>query len=954
MAEIRAILLTDVVDSTQLAQALGEVDLAALWDAHDRLARDLLPSWRGREIDKTDGFLLLFADAADAAGYALAYHRALAGLGSHLKARAGIHLGAVILRENSARDVALGAKPIEVEGLAKPTAARVMSLARGGQTLLTAEAREALVDSALHIQSHGHWLIKGAIEPIEVFELGTEGTVFTPPSDNPKVYRVARKGLRWLPVREIGNNLPQQLAPLIGREREVAELLLRLSQTRLLTLTGIGGIGKTRLSTELAAAAMGDFANGVWFVEFAPLSDPGLVPSTVAQVLGVKEEPARAIEQTLMKRIGDESVLLVLDNCEHLLGACAKLVDLMLRRCANLRILANGREALGVAGEHVFQLSSLSLPDPKQAQTPETVMRSAAVQLFNDRALLVRADFRVTPRNVASLTSICRRLDGIPLAIELAAARVRSLSVDEVHQKLDQRFKLLVGGSRVAMPRQQTLRSLFDWSYDLLQEKEKLTLQQLSVFSGGWTLAAAEQVCSDDGADDGDLLDLLTSLCDKSLVVVEQSARVSRYRLLETLRQYADERLLERGSYGTIRRRHRDYFLTLAEEAAPELHGADQGIWLERIEIEHDNLRTALDWSLDNAEPHCGLRLCGALHRFWLLRGHFSEGRAWCARFLEKTEPGEYLSERAKTLNAAGVLARRQGDYLVARRSLEESLSIQRRLGDQQEVAVSLNLLGDVAMEQGDLSVAQALFEKSLRISRELGELRGVARSLHNLGVAACGKCDFESGQALFKQSLAIAQDLADQSAIEHVLWDLGMVNYQQGNYVVAKGLLEKSLAICRKLGERTGIAAGQHLLGHVALEMHDQPTARRLFEDGLRIRHELGDRPGIAYSLEALAAAMAALGDFSRAGYLWGAAEQLREGIGSPLSRVDRTRYDCQVAAARAGCADGTDFDRAWLKGRVLTLNQAIGLALDDEPTPPGFSDTEMSGHTGGTDKWD
>jgi len=939
MAETRAILLTDVVDSTQLAQTLGEADLAAVWEAHDRLARDLLPLWRGREIDKTDGFLLLFTDAADAAGYALAYHQALAGLGSRLRARAGLHLGAVILRENSARDVALGAKPIEVEGLAKPTAARVMSLARGGQTLLTAEAREALGESTLRFQSHGHWRIKGAIEPIEVFELGTEGTVFLPPSDNPKVYRVARKGMRWLPVRKIDNNLPQQLAPLIGRERDIAELLPRLSQTRLLTLLGIGGIGKTRLSLELATAAMGDFVDGVWLVELAPLSDPGLVPNTVAQVLSLKEEPTKAIEQTLLERIGKEAVLLVLDNCEHLLDACAGLVDLLLRRCENLRILANGREALGLAGEHVVQVSSLSLPDLKQAQTPENVMRSAAMQLFNERAHLVRPDFQVTTHNAPSLASICCRLDGIPLAIELAAARVRSLSVDEINQKLDQRFRLLIGGSRAALPRQQTLRSLFDWSYDLLQAKEKLTLQQVSVFSGGWTLVAAEQVCADDDVASGELLDLLTSLCDKSLLVTEQNAGDSRYRLLETVRQYADERLLERGSNGMVRRRHRDHFLALVEEAPPELQGVDQAEWLERIEVEHDNLRTALDWSLIDAEPHRGLRLCGALHRFWLLRGHFSEGREWCARFLERTEPEEYLSERAKTLNVAGVLARRQGDYLAARRSLEESLSIQRRLSDEKQVAVSLNLLGDVAMEQGDLSSAQALFEESLRISQELGERRGIARSLHHLGVTACGKCDLESGQALFKRSLAIAQELADQSAIEHVLWDLGMVTFQQGNYLEAKDLLEKSLSICQKLGERTGIAAAQHLLGHVALEMCDQPAARRLFEDGLRIRRELGDRPGIAFSLEALAAAMAALGDFLRAGCLWGAAEQLREAIGSPLPRVDRIRYDCQVAAARGGCVDGADFDRAWLEGRAVTLNQAIGLVLEDEPTAPFLS---------------
>ena len=344
-------------------------------------------------------------------------------------------------------------------------------------------------------------------------------------------------------------------------------------------------------------------------------------------------------------------MLLLLDNCEHLLDACARLVDVMLRHCENVRILASSREALGVAGEYVVQVAPLSLPDPKQAQTPESVMRFAAVQLFNDRALLVRADFHVTPHNADSLASICCRLDGIPLAIELAAARVRSLSVDDIHHKLDQRFGLLIGGPRAALPRQQTLRSLIDWSYDLLREGEKLTLQRLSVFSGGWTLIAGEQVCADDGVADGELLDLLTSLCDKSLVMAEQGVGTSRYRLLETVRQYANERLLERGSGGSVQRRHRDYFLALAEEAAPELQGADQAAWLQRLEVEHDNFRTALDWSLVGTETHCGLRLCGALHRFWLSRGHFWEGREWCARLLDRTlAPEPVVTQRWRGL----------------------------------------------------------------------------------------------------------------------------------------------------------------------------------------------------------------------------------------------------------------------------------------------------------------
>jgi non-specific serine/threonine protein kinase len=938
MAEIRPILLTDVVDSTQLAQALGEAELSALWQAHDRLARDLLSAWRGREIDKTDGFLLLFGDAADAAGYALAYHRALAVLGHKLKARAGLHVGPVILRENNASDVALGAKQMELEGLAKATAARVMSLARGGQTLLTADARQALGATALRVQSHGHWRMKGVSAPVELFELGSEETVFLPPEENPKAYRVARRGVLWLPVRDVETNLPQRLVSLIGRERELAELSPRLLQTRLLTLVGVGGIGKTQFSLELAAAAIGDFADGVWFVELAALSEPTGVISAVAQAVGVGEEASKALEQTLTERIGDKRVLLVLDNCEHLLDACARLVSLLLRRCANVGILANGREALGVTGEHVVRLPSLSLPDPGQPQTPEVVLRSAAARLFSERASLVRPEFKITPQNAEAVASICGRLDGIPLAIELAAARVRSLEVEEINQKLNERFKLLVGGSRAALPRQQTLRSLFDWSYDLLQDKEKLALKQLSVFSGGWTLAAAEQVCTRDVTAGGALLGLLTSLCDKSLVVAEQSLGASRYHLLETVRQYAEERLVERRSDRTVRNRHRDYFVMLAEKAADQLEGAEQAEWLHHLELEHDNFRTALHRSLIEEKSRCGLRLCAALQRFWLRRGHFSEGREWCGRFLEKVVPDVNIPERAKVLHVAGALARRQGDYAAARRSLEESLSIHRRLGGRREVAASLNLLGAIAMEEGDLSSAEALFEESLAISRELGELRGIARSLHNLGVAACTKCDQSSGHALFQQSLTICRELKDHTAIEHALWDLGMVSFQQGDYSAAKTYVEESLAICLTLGDKTGIAASHQLLGHIALQTSEDVKARTLFEEGLRIRRGLGDRAGIAYSLEGLAAAIASAGDRTNAACLWGAAEMLRERIGSPLPGVDRARYDRRVTNARGTGSDVAEFDDAWQKGRALTLDEAIGLALAGERAAPSL----------------
>ena len=367
-------------------------------------------------------------------------------------------------------------------------------------------------------------------------------------------------------------------------------------QNRLVTLIGSGGIGKTRLGLQVAAESLERFPNGVWLVELAPLSDPGLVPKTAATALGLKEQPGKPISQTLIEHLKDKVLLLLLDNCEHLLDGCAGLADTLVHQCPHVTILAGSREALRTDGEQAYRVPSLSLPDPKQVHTPVSIAPFEAVQLFTDRALLARDDFEVSNQSASTLASICYRLDGIPLAIELAAARVRSLSVKEISRKLDERFRLLTGGSRTALPRQQTLRSLIDWSYELLNDSEKRLLQRLAVFAGGWTLDAAEQVCAGEGVEERRVLDLLTSLADKSLVLAEQNDGDYRYRLLETVRQYAQDRLLDSGVDQAVRNRHHGYYLALAEEAEPKLVGAEQIEWLQRLEVEHENLRAALNW----------------------------------------------------------------------------------------------------------------------------------------------------------------------------------------------------------------------------------------------------------------------------------------------------------------------------------------------------------------------
>jgi len=890
MSHLRALLLTDVVDSTQLTLRVGDAEMARLWVAHDRAARDLLPVWHGREIDKTDGMLLLFDAAADAVGYALAYQLALSRLPLPLRARAGLHVGPVTLRENSPSDVALGAKPIEVEGVAKAAAARVMSLARGGQTLLTREALAALGDTPLRVQSHGHWRMKGFAEPIELFEVGTADRVFAPPEDSAKVYRVARKDSLWVPIRQIDNNLPEQVASFVGRARELDELLQRLSQARLLTLYGSGGVGKTRLLLQLAGAVLGEFPDGAWVVELAPLADPKLVPQTVATVLGLKEVPGTPITQTLAEHLKDRRALLLLDNCEHLLDACAPLAEALLRACPQVKMLASSREALGIGGEQVFRVPSLALPEPDRKATPESIAQSEAVQLFVDRVALVRPDFRLTDRNAPSIASICRRLDGIPLAIELAAARMRSLSAEEINRRLDQRFLLLTGGSRTALPRQQTLRSLIDWSYDLLQEPERLALQRLSVFAEGWTEAAAAQVCAGEGVQLHDVPDLLASLCDKSLVLAEERDDHTRYRLLETVRQYARERLLEQMNGETVRGRHLECYLQQAEQAAAGLQGAEQMRWLRDLEEEHDNLRAALEWSLVASTPAAatnGLRLCAALQRFWLMRGHLSEGRACCARVLQMTAEVP-TRERADALNAAGVLAYHQHDHAAAREQHTQSLAVRRALGDRRGAAISLNNLGMLAADRGDLGAARELHEESLAIARELGNRNGIARSLGNLGMVALDRQDLVSARILF----------------------------------------EDSLAMLRQLEDKDGIAISLHLLGDVARKAGDLGSARACFAESLAILRGLGHKVRIVYSLDELAAVAGALGSPPAAARLWGAAERLREEMGSPAGPGELAG-DARVAAARAVLQDDAAFDLAWREGRAWSLDQAIAYAL-------------------------
>jgi non-specific serine/threonine protein kinase len=724
------------------------------------------------------------------------------------------------------------------------------------------------------------------------------------------------------------NNLPQQLTSFIGREKEMAEVKQLLCATRLLTLSGSGGCGKTRLAIHVAADLLESYPDGVWLVELAALSDSALVPQTVATVLGLREEPGKSLLQTLAQHLKSWHSLLVLDNAEHLLAACAQLADALLRHCPQVVVLVSSREPLGIGGEQTYRVPSLSAPDPKRDATPEGLAHYESARLFIERAQSQLPQFTVTDQNASALAAVCSRLDGIPLALELAAARMRLLSVEEVSQRLDHRFRLLTGGSRTALPRQQTLRSLIDWSYDLLSDSEKSHFRRLSVFAGGWTLELAEQVCVEEGVEDGDVLDLLTSLVDKSLASAEERNAQTRYRMLETVREYASDRLRELGEEVLWQRRHLACFLALAEEAEPQLTGPEQRAWLNRLETEHDNLRSALAWSSSAGDATDGLRLAGALWRFWEVHGYLGEGRTWLSGLLAPGLGGP-TTLRANALHGTGVLAWHQGDYPAARALLEESLKLKRELEDHRGIASSLSTLGSVARYQGDYQTARALLEESLAIRRRQCDRWGIAASLTNLGVVATDQGDYRAARALHQESLAHFRDLGDRRNIAASLTNLGDVAYHEGDYPIARALHEESAAIFRDLGDRPALATSLSNLGDVACTQCDYNSARAFHEESLEIQRAQGDRARIAPALEGLAKVAVAFSMPGRAARLWGAAERLREDIGAPKSPSERPPYDRAISAARVGLGDDAVFDSAWQQGRAMSLEEAIEYAL-------------------------
>jgi predicted ATPase/DNA-binding winged helix-turn-helix (wHTH) protein len=721
------------------------------------------------------------------------------------------------------------------------------------------------------------------------------------------------------------HNLPHALTSFIGREKEIAELEQLLASARLLTLTGSGGCGKTRLAIELAKQRAHAYPDGAWLVELAALTDAALLPQTVASVLSIKEKVGASLIDTIAEHLASRAVLLVLDNAEHLIDASAQLAESLLQRCARLVILVTSRERLGITGELIYRVPSLAVPDEKTDTTPESVAAYESARLFIERARLQRPDFAVTPQNSAAIASMCRRLDGIAFALELAAPRVRNLSVEELSRRLDRRFELLTEGSRMALPRHRTLRALIDWSYDLLTDGEKAMLRGVSVFAGGWTLEAAEQAFGADEPDRSSVLRLLTSLADKNLIVEGTHDGATRYGMLETVRDYARDRLRETSEHADVQDRHVAYFVALAEEANREKSDATAVRWLDTLEIEQDNFRSALSWSIQAHTDDAGVRLAGVLSWFWLIRGYITEGRRWLSAALAadgaKSNPGAL----GRALRAASLLAQRQDDHVAARHMAEEALAIATQSNDRRGIAYSWRSLGVVAHSLEEYPAARNGYERALALFQEMDDGVGTGLTLCNLGQMEMGEGHYDEACVLLKKSVALMRASGDWR-LPHALMSFGRATHAQGNPELARSLLEEALIGWRKTGDRAGTAQSLVHLAELSHHCGDYLGAHSLLREALTIQRELGQHKQLSSFLWMFGrVAMAIKGPLATA-RLWGQSRRLHEEF---VSAGMNARVQGEISTLRDALGQEA-FEVAWNEGRAMTLDQAIEFALD------------------------
>ena len=868
-------LFTDIEGSSKLWESHPDAMRLAL-AKHDRMLREVFES-HGGFIFKTigDAFCVAFDTAHQAVTGAVEVQRSLYNESwygiSSIKVRIALHTGPAEHRDG------------DYFGPSLNRVSRILAAAHGGQTLLSRVTEELVRDylpGDVRFRELGEFRLRDLARPEHIFQVIC--------NDLPSEFPALRS------LESVPNNLPSQLTNFIGREREIAEVKRLIATNHLITLTGTGGTGKTRLSLQVAAELLEKFPDGVWFVEFATIDDAALVYEAVAAALNVRQEPERSLAATLTDFLRQKHLLLIFDNCEHLVSACAALAETLLRASPCLFILASSREPLSIPGEKAWPLAPLSMPDQWREiviapDAVETMLKYEAIRLFIDRVSLARPGFELTPANVTPVAQICWRLDGIPLAIELAAARARVLSIQDIAERLDDRFQLLTGGSRTAVPRQKTLRALIDWSFDLLSEPERTLLRRLSVFARGRSLEAVEQVCTDDSLEKWEIFDVLIQLVDKSLLTVEKTPDdATRYYMTESVWDYSEIKLSEAGETETFRKRHLDYFLTYAEATEPKIFGPQQHAWLEKLDLDKINFRFAVQTSLDlPGQVKKGLRLLTATQRFVEVRGLFKETRESLDRLLAHPDASQHDAVRARALCAAGRLAWLSDDLATCDRCVPEAVEIYRELGDPAGLASALIDRGVFLAFEGPPESGVSLVAEAEALIKPLRNPRLRARLCHVKSMLAA-RTNFAESFELGTKSLNLYRELGDG-------WQVGIVHW--------------------------GVGMAATALGRFA-------EARVHFTECLRGAWDLGNRWGVPYPLEAFAALAVAEQEYARAAQLLGAAEAIRAKLGISVEPADHPAIR-QLLASAADHFLGEDIESARKRGREMTLEEAVALAL-------------------------
>lgn len=906
-------LFTDIEGSTRLWEQNPQEMRSAL-AKHDAILKESIESNNGQIVKTTgDGIHAVFSKAMDA------INASILAQGSFqtseffknsqvsINVRMGLHTGEAELRDG------------DYFGGTLNRASRIMSIGYGGQTLIsgtTLQIAQEHLPAEVSVLDLGRHQLKGLIKSERIFQISTPDLQQEFPPLKSQSHPT--------------NNLPAELTSLIGRERELAEAASKLEEARLLTLIGPGGTGKTRLSIQLGSQFLSNFEDGVWLVEFASIADPSLILQTIASTFEIGEVPGVPLNTLVHDYLREKHLLIILDNCEHLVEASAKVADEMLHVATNIKIIASSREALGINGETVYRVPSLSLPE-ENAVTKDAAMRFESVQLFVERASAANRKFFLTDENAASVAQICTRLDGIPLAIELAASRITVFSPEQIAKRLDHRFKLLTGGSRTALPRQQTLRALIDWSYDLLTGDERALLRRLSVFAGGWTFEAAETICNN-----VDMFEHLPQLINKSLVTVKNENDEPRYFLLETIRQYARDKLLEYGEGEGTRNRHLAFYLNMAETAQPGLLKRSHELeWLTRLETEYDNIRTAIEWGL-SIEPVAVMRIVYLLTFFMITKNHSGEGHHWGVEALKQNSDRKPLNTeenvyKGRLLATMSVFSFSMGDNRTTRIEADQAIELLRSTNEKWSLALTLGFRASADFLTGNAEVAISASQEAIRMAEELGENYILGAVLSSASrVEAFAKGDYAKAYEVHEKACELLKEDGSRWMYAITLYGFGNIAIALKEFKTARNKFNLAMQIMHELGSKRNVTMIKSDLAHILRYEGNYPQAMASYRETILEWQRIGHRAAVAHQLECLAFITKGLEKFEKATLLLSAADALRQRIEIDMNHLEREEYEKEIAELKARI-DEKEFSSIWAEGRSMTMEQAIELALDE-----------------------